>query len=714
MIKKHFRAFAVRLMILLTAALTLGSMATLFAAAAKDKQFVLNQERDIEISVLYKDSTEPTVSVSGPGGKNYTKDADYSKVERATGVLNLYIKKAAAGSWKVNASADVTISVLSWNEPMTVASFTNEAPKNGQVKVSALVKSAENLRYDWEIYAIPDFATTGLRDRQVLLRETSGNTNENAATEVDVSKLPDGNWTLSMTAYYTNPDETEVETSASAAKPFTVSGHNKAGEQKEFITVTDLSEETVEINWDGVQASYDTMLVSVAAEDGTPVFYSDFERDVKSARIVRNDQVTGDLTLRLMPMRNDTFETIYTRKLTFSPGISLSIDTDEATSALMATISYSVGDKELPMIVAMGDSELPVNINTQEKEKPTGEEKKDSVKRYRVKGDSSISVALEAMENNNLTARVYVNDCEAYQVKKTIGVQSDPPLLELYGVSDRMVSKSDTFRVSGKTDPDSKLTLNGEEVELNDDGTFTAEAKLENGDNSLAFTAENTFGVKTTRTINVNRTDGDVANASSKPVGIGSVLPVIVGGIFALMCAGAVVLTVFLTKKRGKKLPFMIINAFIAFIGMLAVGFAGATVYCHYMKGVENSAISDDKLVDLLESEKYQAINEGLDKVQIWESRANTMMVFAIVAASVFVLALAGVIIFGVLRRKNGKQPPQPPVGGNQQQWPQAPREPQPPQHPQQPQQPRIPQQPQQPQNPQHPWRTPPNNNPYQ
>ena len=218
----------------------------------------------------------------------------------------------------------------------------------------------------------------------------------------------------------------------------------------------------------------------------------------------------------------------------------------------------------------------------------------------------------------------------------------------------------------------------------------------------LLSTAENTFGVKTTRTINVNRTDGDVANASSKPVGIGSVLPVIVGGIFALMCAGAVVLTVFLTKKRGKKLPFMIINAFIAFIGMLAVGFAGATVYCHYMKGVENSAISDDKLVDLLESEKYQAINEGLDKVQIWESRANTMMVFAIVAASVFVLALAGVIIFGILRRKNGKQPPQPPVGGNQQQWPQAPREPQPPQKPQQPQ------------NPQHPWRTPPNNNPYQ
>ena len=63
---KHFYSAVQRLLVLLTAALLLGSTATLFAAAAKDKQFSLSSERDIEISVLYE-GTEPTVQVEAPG-----------------------------------------------------------------------------------------------------------------------------------------------------------------------------------------------------------------------------------------------------------------------------------------------------------------------------------------------------------------------------------------------------------------------------------------------------------------------------------------------------------------------------------------------------------------------------------------------------------------------------------------------------------------------
>lgn len=667
---KHFYSAVQRLLVLLTAALLLGSTATLFAAAAKDKQFSLSSERDIEISVLYE-GTEPTVQVEAPGNKSYTKDADYAKVERAEGVVNFYIKKAPAGSWRVTASADVTVKVLAWNEPLTVDSFTNEAPKDGRVKVSALVKSAENLRYDWHVYAVPDFATTGLQGKQILLHQGTATANETAETQVDVGKLPDGSWTLSMDALYTYPDDTEVETSATAAKPITISGHNKAGEQSAFSTVTDLTAGTVTVNWEGVKDYYSSMLVSVAGGDGAPVFYSELENSQKSVRIVQDDEQQGSYTLRLMPLNSSgAFDTVYTRTLTFTPDISLSIDTAEATADMMATIHYSVGDKELPMDVTVGEA----------------------VKRYRVKGDNTVSVALETMTSNEVTARVYVNDNESYQVTKTIGVQSEPPMLELYGMSDNMVSKSDTFTVSGKTDPGVTLTLNGEKVEVAGDGSFTAEAKLNKGDNSLAFTAENSYGVKTTRTINVNRTDGDVAEATAKRVGVGSVLPVLIGGVFALVSAGAVALAAFLTKKRGKKIPVMIIYSLIAFLGMLTIGFAGATAYCYYMRGVENSAISGENLVGLLESEKYTVINEGLDRIKIWESRAFIMLILAIITLVVFALALTTVLLLRRAAKKKG-MPPTPPT---------------PPQPPAYPRNPQSPHNPQNPQPPVHPWHMPP------
>ncbi len=609
---------------------------TLFSAAvpvsASSKGFVLDSERDIEISVVYSGS-EPAVTVASPNNKKYTSDSDFDKVERDDGIINLYIKGAAAGRWNVDTSTDAKIAILSWNDQLSVSSFSVGAVSEDRVSVTAVVTHPDDkVYYEWAIYAIPDFKTTGLsKERQILLRETSGRVNTEAKTDVDLRGLPDGSWTIAMDARYKYPDGIEVETSAVSDKPITISGHVTQGPEADLKTVTDLTERTITIDWSRIKESdvrYSEMLLSVVGENGEEVFYDTYEKDLTTARIVENDKGPKEMTVRLMPLDGSLKYTVmYSRKVTFDPAISLSIDTPEATGDMMAKISYSIGDTERPMDVS-------VNGVTA---------------RYRVKGDSSISVALESMVNNEIVARFYLTDTDSYQVSKTVTVRSDPPMLTLYGVSDKMVTNDEMFSISGKTDPDAKLTLNNEEVALESDGSFTANAALKLGDNELVFSAENAYGVRTTRTVSVNRTQGDVIDLKTDDREQHGWIPLIGGGALAVISAIALISVVALSRKRGKKMPTIIARAVAVIFGMISLGFGAFAAYCFYMKGKLNASVTGEGLIEKLNSEDFQGVADKLEQMDMWQSRAVVMIICAAVALA---LMIALLILFPIISKK--------------------------------------------------------------
>jgi hypothetical protein len=59
-------------------------------------------------------------------------------------------------------------------------------------------------------------------------------------------------------------------------------------------------------------------------------------------------------------------------------------------------------------------------------------------------------------------------------------------------------------RVSGKTDPDNILSINGTTVILNSDGSFSTDVPLNDGDNAITITSSNNIGNSTTITKTVN------------------------------------------------------------------------------------------------------------------------------------------------------------------------------------------------------------------
>ena len=74
-------------------------------------------------------------------------------------------------------------------------------------------------------------------------------------------------------------------------------------------------------------------------------------------------------------------------------------------------------------------------------------------------------------------------------------------MLELYGVDENIRVKEKMLPLSGKTDSDATLKINGKEQKIGKDGTFQISLKLKKGENAITLTAADPLGNQTSRTI---------------------------------------------------------------------------------------------------------------------------------------------------------------------------------------------------------------------
>ena len=65
-----------------------------------------------------------------------------------------------------------------------------------------------------------------------------------------------------------------------------------------------------------------------------------------------------------------------------------------------------------------------------------------------------------------------------YRVSRRISTDVVPPMLELYGVDENIRVKEKVLPLSGKTDSDATLKINGKEQKIGKDGTFQISLKL--------------------------------------------------------------------------------------------------------------------------------------------------------------------------------------------------------------------------------------------
>jgi bacillopeptidase F len=108
---------------------------------------------------------------------------------------------------------------------------------------------------------------------------------------------------------------------------------------------------------------------------------------------------------------------------------------------------------------------------------------------------------------NEIKARSLTSDSEKSDFSNSIEIEYliKNPELEINSPSDGQIFKKDqgAIRISGKTDPSAKVTVNDFWAITDDNGDFYYLYSLKDGDNNLKITSTDKAGNKTTKEINI-------------------------------------------------------------------------------------------------------------------------------------------------------------------------------------------------------------------
>ncbi len=130
-----------------------------------------------------------------------------------------------------------------------------------------------------------------------------------------------------------------------------------------------------------------------------------------------------------------------------------------------------------------------------------------------VNSDGTFALAVTLLEGpNDFTIVVTDAAGNSYTLQKSITLDSTAPTLSATVPS---TSASSSLSISGSTTGASKLLVNGKQVLLGSDGSFTATVSLSPGSNVIVITAMDTMGNSVERTYSVAHTPADLIPALS-------------------------------------------------------------------------------------------------------------------------------------------------------------------------------------------------------
>ncbi len=107
--------------------------------------------------------------------------------------------------------------------------------------------------------------------------------------------------------------------------------------------------------------------------------------------------------------------------------------------------------------------------------------------------DGKHTVSVELTDNGGNTA----------SMSWSFEVDTTPPELRITSPTNVPLTYNSVFWINGTTDPGASVTINGEQVTVNSDGTFTYKATLEDGENVFKVTATDSAGNSATEIVTV-------------------------------------------------------------------------------------------------------------------------------------------------------------------------------------------------------------------
>ncbi|NLZ45080.1 MAG: zinc ribbon domain-containing protein [Clostridiales bacterium] len=600
-------------------------------AKLKSDLFTITQSSNMAVTIYY-DTEEPTVYFQSPDGKDVF--IENLTVQRDEKVVAYFIPNAMAGKWVMyydkGTNSELDVNWAPYANPITIKSFVASAPDSSdKSNVSFEVSSSVAGAYNYKVYAAILDGQSNVTGKTELTSST-GEVNTLVELSLDVSKLQTYDKYYFYLDVWREEDGIESNDTAVTAEPFSVANLNSPKAIENAKIQVDLTGGILDVNWTEYKKNCDEYILAVydTADNLNPIFSSSYKSDVTETSLNFGDDVK-ELRLELSYFQSGNTSKMLKKTIPIEPaaGIFTTPET-ELVSSKQVSIPYST----------YIDFLLDVTVN-------------DVVQQITISGNGSFAIELDDFDNFIRFSYSLEDDHIAYVLEKTISVDAIAPMLLLPENDKILYVKEKTFDLVGSTETDCTLTINGETVRLNKDGTFLKTLKLSDGANEFTINATDMAGNVSTQIVVITKVKSDAAIGSAGTPFNRKYFPMICGfggSVFLVICIFILSKLFDKDKKVSTKfaLASFIRNVFAVLL-VLSVGFMGISIWKYFSL---KSVVKSEKLFD----ETMKSVSSTYNKLKQFELMGKLIKVSIIIF--VIILALFVLTMFLARKIKRNKQ----------------------------------------------------------
>lgn len=602
------------------------------AAEQTASLFSISETKNMAVAIGY-DKQAPSVRFIAPNGAEYGNDAitaGLMSFSDSGDRLYYRIPNAMAGNWSIvydkGQNKDLDIVYAPYAEAITIQSFSFAVTSDTTLDASFNVTHSKGGNYSYTLWAVVtdgDYVT----GKKAL---TSGSASANQAVSVSAgtdSLTSYGSYRL-MLEVKINDGGIEAFDSKVSDAAFAYTNPNTPQAIENFYAEIGTTDDNILLDWSKYKLYCEGYIVSIYEDDAAePYYISEFESNITSTDILINSSASKLRVELAYKSSGGVVSAPAVKEIDMSMADLLTISDDEITSASQLRVDYN-------FTAFPGTVKTVIDVN--------GE-----IQEAMPEGKGTFSIAIDEFENE-VNILWYADENLAFRVHSSVYSDRTAPMLLLYEAASNIRTKEGSYILAGTTDAGCTVTVNGKEVEVKEDGTFSIKLSLNDGMNEFTVTAKSSSGNSSKQTLSIERVAAVIGSDNSVLGIIISYLPLIVSFLIALILCGHIFLSTKLfakySEKKGRVPAVFIIasNTFILFAAIFAV--AGALLL--------TANIMDKTVLDSIEF--YKAASKSIASAYEMMQKNNALLISAIIS---FVAMVLMIVLAVVSRRIAAKSP---------------------------------------------------------
>lgn len=501
-----------------------------------ERMVTLTEPQDITISIWF-DTMLPDIVFIAPDGLELPlsesaldgSDGIYATVAEKWALVR--IADASAGEWYIRieplANTEVEYQVMGMSENISIQYINAVPDASGRVAVSFLVElGEEHTRYNYELCLSADYEQAG----EVTLREGYATTGVEENLTVSLSNHASYDHYVLVLYVYKSVDGTELFDSLESAS-FSYINPNTLAAPDGIDVFVELGTRMVTVDWSAYSSrKYDSYFVTITADGiNEPIYYSEFglSENIFTQYI---EKAYDSLTLSFRGRKNGNLSEPIVRHIDLSGNFAIEVITQSPTADAQAQIRMNLPDDTV-MTVAVGDNE------------------------YVFRSDGSENVVAVDLVNGPNELYAYAETDEIrYCCSVDIYKDGIPPLISFFEPYDGQTFKDTSVTIVGSVSGAVRLRLGDEEILLDDDGSFSVDVSLLEGENQFTFVAEDNVGNRSSYMLNLYGKEEETSLLSQAARG-GYLTLIIVGSVSFVIIIVLIILAV--RKKQLRAFSFV-------------------------------------------------------------------------------------------------------------------------------------------------------------